>query len=915
MPSKSFTFRIGSNVHNSTTSTITFRRGLEYDIKEGIKQNTFRRGLEYDVVKGVESKSFTRGLEYDIAGSIQSVSFRRGIEYDIQELPNFESNQARFLQKVIEPIKEVRVQSREIVFTFNPRMKYKELIRVGSRIVKPIATTGLTMLFSAFDYLNQKINDEKEFTQQVDASAQFNWTGSFDSNDRFGVGYTRNNEFFPIQKSLPITKLLSPILDWSPIFNPESPEQYIEYIIQLSDTFTMRKLILETITTQSSISLSNFGITLEYNKTYYWRIKSRDHWNGKILDESDWTNIFHFTVQEEIIDVNPLNVSELDWNNPFLLPPNTTNYIWNTSNLLPYDLNDINKVPYIYEFVIYWYRFISGQSQPSLQATRKSSEFKIKHSAANPPIFLSAVYDEQNHHIVFKVQINDSLGRKYQIKDFEYLNIDDGIQNQWTKIDDHRILGLKTNLNSVPISNDRGIISWDGSYDADHPNYQDIDYNLRVLKEPVNRNNDFYYILQAIDEDDVIDVLEVNSSYFGSFWNTKFKENNLPKFVDNLTGIEYRLLDDYESKTLDNNYGDDIFFSYPFRFVSKTIHINLKYSYSIKDIKFELNEDMMKEKVIITATFYNNGLEVLKYSDYEVTQKLIDFPFSLEVDRVTLIFNSKQYPKLNSLNIYSDKLIDTNISNSDLIYVNTEKTDVVMKDLLISPQEYFQTSELGKIYKSEGEDSVSYTYYGANKKYRVLLFRDSSATDLLYVKVDKAEKGGNIKLTNYELFYENITNIILNFRNIPFTFYELTYSDIQMLETKIGNSDYWVECRSRDYYTNTDNVIIPIEYSVWSGFAIRKPSNIYTLKWNIKGLAINPTKSVYFKCKAVLSSLNKNVEIPIFGFAPSTNISINSLEAEKLASEVLKLQTEQLVTELQSKINSVITDNTIIINF
>ncbi len=916
MATISFDFRVGSKVIDSYIQHSSLRRSLEYEIKESVKNHTLRRSLEYEIKESFSNFTLRRSLEYEIGGFLSKSILKRSLEYKLDTMPDFESNQTRLLQKVLQPISQVKVQNRKLIHVYNPRFKYIEEIRVGSKANRSVGIQpSFDMIFSNLGLFNQKINEEKDFTQKVDAVAQFNWTGTFDINDRFAPAYRVNNgPNIPIEKSLPITTFKSPTLRWSPTFNPESPEQYVRYIFQLSDNFTMKRLILEVETSSTSINLANYGISLEYNKRYYWRVKSKDYWNGKVLDESNFTNTIHFDIKEEIISSVPdiLNpeISNGFWTNQFLLPPGQLSYIWNTSNLPPRD--HLNNILY-YEFLIFWYRFNSGL--PGNPVIVESFPFEIKHTAANPPVFLEVLYDEQQHYMVFQMQINDSLGRKYQIKDFQYLNREDILNPDWINIDEHRIIGLKTNLNSTPATNNRGIITWDASFDADYPNYQELDYNLRFLKEPVNRNNDFYYALQVIDDNDLINLLDINSSDFKDYWNIHFDKKHIPRFIDHFTGLEYGIVDDFENKLEENEYEDIPYFPFPFQFVSKTIHFDLRYSYNIKYIEIEINNEMNIESGIdLNVILYNNGIEVGNYNYNRLPENVIRTGFDIEIDRVTLVFNSLKYPKLNKFKIMGNRLVGETLKQNDLIFVDTEKQDIVMRDFIINPDIYFNKTDLGMVLTPDIDSLQQYTFYGQNLKYRVLLFRDLGANELLYVKVTKSNNN-QITLTNYELFFENITNIVLDFKNINYTFYELTYEDVEILENKIGDADYWIECRSRDYYRDEDGFKVPIQYSNWSSFASRKQSNIYTLKWNIKGLSINPTQSLYFRCKAILSSLNDETEIPIFGFKPQTNIPIKSLEVEKVTNEVLILQNENYKAELQQKINSIITDDSIIIDF
>lgn len=1289
MTTISFDVRVSARARDAYTATSSVMRTGEHNVLRSVESSRFNRTGEHYVLQAWAKSESLRTGEYMAVGSVQASRTYRTGEHQVVPIDPFTSDQARLVNKIFESSLEVNVQAREISYIYNPRFRSNTEARINANAVTVKSAESFDLLFHNIGQLNQRIEDQPAVVEQVDYACTFNWKGTFDSKTRFGVAFNDTNDLGAdkaIDLSLPKTTKINPTLKWSASYNPEN-DQTIDYVLQLSDTFTMKKLLAEKVLTTTSWIVD---VTLKRGKTYFWRVKARDKFGDKVLNESDWSNVMSFDVVStadyisQIPNTATPSVRQTFWKNPYLLPPGQTYYIWNTSNLPPKDGSG-NRIPY--RFILYMYQFEGDVNNPTnIIVTRKVSQsFFVEHTAANPPIFLSASYDEQQHHVVFQVQINDSMGRKYQLKDFQWIDRSDPSNTSWQDIEDQRIIGQKENLNSIPNATNRGMVTWSASGDADYPNYQDLKYNLRFFATPEFRNNDFHYFIELLRPEDKVNLLDTSSENFGDYWGTKYGNDDLPALnlvpenqsIDSYfapflvpysfhnlkveiatdSGVTVKTLDFLNNTNLfqqisgfrngvattsvqaystsesrDSQYqrifditpfitgvpnGNNVFIfvdvlwgtdvvtsmdmlhnsrafeywngaqwtqvgqkgipwksgtkvrlhvppnqetdadtlnlkvqcvhflpeevglryskffqgiqssihttspsvlklypdfneirniakqnNYRFRirfrpmnvsnqeigswsdwrqvtfvpgatprykrqFISpafkidqntpsnynhlyanvyafnagtyywgngyysfdqnpyviwefselgdvwepitetqpgtkfgwvrlRIVDLNLDsismnansvirfemYNYSldaddyiwmesepilspdkVKVIEYATNHSLINSSYLSVA---KNALYSLRFSEVMCKKKcklFVDFKRSYWMESLKVNFqvpprgnveveylNNAQkvggfsYPvpyleMFSPINQSADSMVITmeaidqctiremiiptypiGPSRPDsLIYVDTEETDIVMKDFEVELRDYFgqlgiiESGIDGKVNTSLDPNTPDYTTYGKEVWYRISLFRDNLGNELLYSKTGKTV-GTKVILTNLELFQEGITNIILNFRDIVPTFYELKYSDIEMIEKKIGSSEYWIAVRGRDFYYN-ENQLVPIEYSPWSDFAVVKPSNVYTLRWAIAGMNINPTKDVYFRCRAIIATVNGDIQIPIIGFLPQGNPAYTKIVAEETATVARKEQVTTLKTELEQRINSVITGDSITISF
>ena len=533
MTTLSYDIRVSVNARDTYIEQIGFMRTVEHQVRKSFEVLEFQRTLEWLSKQSTEDISWYRTTEHKIAGSLSNIEWDRTIEYMAYGLQSFASGQARNIIKTISSADSVRTISRDLIFLKNPKFTYEYDIRTSVNAKTVRAGEGFSVVLensggSSSQNLLQKVENQAQPTQQIDACVQFNWTGTFNKDSRFGVGFRQNGGTIKaIDLALPIVTSPNPTLSWSGIYNPESDQQ-IEYRLQLSSDIRFKRIIKDVTLSGTSYVVQN-GIS-SYG-TYYWRVKSYDKFNSVYLNESEWSNIFEFEYKETKISVVPSEFT-ISWESQFLLPEGQQHYLFNTKNL---PSRDSNGNFFNYEFCVIYYQFNESRTAVSSPIpSSNSSQFIIDHRSANPPMFLSSTYDEQTHHVAMNVMIDDSMGRIYRLKDFYYL---DRINpnNEWVYIDDFRIVGQKDNLNSRPNFYNRGLITWGASADPDLLIDQDLDYNVRILGESEHKNNDFFYFIEDLESENPIDILSLEKDDFGPWWNKPFGLDDLPRIIPKTT--------------------------------------------------------------------------------------------------------------------------------------------------------------------------------------------------------------------------------------------------------------------------------------------------------------------------------------------------------------------------------------------
>ena len=492
------------------------------------------RSAEGEIIGGfIREEEISRSAESMFIQSIQETEISRSVEDDVQYFyQEFTSDIFRFMANITWPQSEVNELCRAITYIEDPIVSLSEEIRIRAVPTASEPTRDFEVKFS--DLYSQKVGLQVDARNQFDAFCTLVWVGTFDNNTRFAVCYRDHigGSAIPIDESLPKTISLTPTFSWSSAYDAnQPPDQVLRYDLQIAEHFTMKTLLHEEL----DISGSSFvcPVTLEVGKTYYWRMRTKDYatlGGMRLLDTSDWTNVYSFEVASNIITTIPAT-SSLTWDHPFLLGERQRYYFWDTRNMSPID-------PDVYIPVVYKYQFNSERTEVIGDvAAVDGSSFSINHLSANPPMFLSAVLDEQTSRVAIQIQINDTMGRLYQVNDFYYLDNVEGVF-VWLPIQDSRIVGKKSDLRSqIAHTTNRLLISWNGSADPDVQIDQDMLYNLRFLNEPRHRNNNFYWQLEYLDSSDLYNILTTYHVDFGTYWGTIYYNNDLP-IIEDMTQFE-----------------------------------------------------------------------------------------------------------------------------------------------------------------------------------------------------------------------------------------------------------------------------------------------------------------------------------------------------------------------------------------
>ena len=506
MPSQEFDIRvIARDIHIEESLTPeVIDKTIEIE-----QINTFLQTVVVDkvaellvVLKGLTDVEVMKAIEILVSGQLQGIEISKTVESLFYNLPDFSDEQARQIIQILEPIDGIEEQSRSVVFLKDPTVVFEQESPITSRVVSYTQTENFQVVYA--DIYKQRIGSQINIKNQVDAFCTILWQGSFDNFTRFAVAFTKDppgaSQIIPIDLSLPKTTSLRPLLSWNEPIHFDS-DQSIKYDIQIATNFSMRRPIYEKSNIEITEDTIDFDLSIG---TYYWRVRSKDYYNDDLIDIGEWTNVYSFQIVESLFTQIP-SQSEITWDHSFLLPFGKNYYFWDTRNLTSCD-TDGNEIAY--RPVVIRYVFNSTRTEVISSDSDIGLSFYVNHFAANPPVFLSAVYDHQSHNVIVRVQIHDSLGRLYQLSDFQYLNKGkDG--TDWEDIDPARIIGQKTDLSSaiIPYTN-RGLITWQASADPDEQYDQDIYYNVRFLNSPKSLS-EFIIIIREVDKDgDISPIFE-----------------------------------------------------------------------------------------------------------------------------------------------------------------------------------------------------------------------------------------------------------------------------------------------------------------------------------------------------------------------------------------------------------------------
>lgn len=621
--------------------------------------------------------------------------FLRGFE-------QFGPEQVRALIKIVESIDGVEDQSRLITFIKDPRQDLLEEIKVAAKSLTEDQVEDFNIIFD--NIFNQKVDAESEEKNQFDSFCTVLWVGSFDSLTRFGMAFDQQDTdgnsfgtFKPVDLSLPKTTSINPTLQW---FRPADPDESnsvahdLTYQLELADNFRMRRPIytanVDPAAPGDEIIQHQIPIDLEIGKTYYWRLRAIDKDSELAvdpftatfakniystgIDTSDWTNIFSFEVVSSILQQIP-DVGNVTWEHEFLLPPGQEFYFWDVRNFASVDSN---KKPIRYRPVIFKYRFGNGITQPPTEVETKAGiPFFINHFAANPPIFLSSQYDAQTHNVVFRILISDSLARRYQLSDFGYLDRKSGSQS-FVPIPDAQILGKKKDLQSdILNTTNMGLFTWDRAGDPDSFIDQELTYNPRVLREPLHRNNNFYYLVEELTIDQLYNIMTTNFLDFGAFWGTFFNEDNLPRLAGDK---QFEHQDIVDIRFANHNWERiQVEVSFPGSGVIHTFDTGLPLDPSSGDFLASVNSSAplvvndCPDFSSIRSASVDEQTDTDKIFDITdgVTELINDSPFADERFHIYVEVNwgnsSHSWGSLQLSSSYSDAFVDSNISRYNSI--------------------------------------------------------------------------------------------------------------------------------------------------------------------------------------------------------------------------------------------------------
>lgn len=667
----SFNARISTKTFSTSGNFIdeTLRKNIEIFLNSSsVTDETIRKNMEIFLKDStLIDETIKKNIEIYIVSSLQDEIIRKNIETFIGSFSSF-SSESRIITKVLESKSKVESESRPIVFIQDPKTQYTAETKISSKAITYEPVENFDIMFD--DIFTQKVGDESNLRNQIDAYCTILWKGTFDKRTRFGVAYsaqdTDGNSFLinkPIDLSLAKVLTLTPELKWSASSDPEVflLRQTIKYDLEISKTFTMKKPIYSLKDISGTSIVVPSGI-LEYGKKYYWRIRSKDvdTETGKVIDYSEWTNIFSFEVVESIQSSIPQS-TELYWDHPFLLPEGKNYYFWDTRNL---SAKDINGNDIQYKPVIYQYQFHpTDNSVADFVAVKQGVTFYINHIAANPPIFISGNYDSQTHSVVLRVLISDSLARRYQLSNFQYLDRTNQEQT-WKTIPDAQILGEKRDLKSdVFDASSRGLCVWDASGDPDQFINQDLVYNIRVLREPLHRNNNFYYLVEYVTE--LYNIIQSDMIDFGEFWGLNYNQDNFPN-----------LLDVDRSKTHD--YSDIRFFNHGWNRIQvevvypdlnliklfDTEGIDLAGDIEISDNSASLQYSIFSEIETIekkSSTLFNKTFNITNIVKKIYEDSIYNLPFHIFVEINYGNYNENNWGESNASLEYSDAIIDSNL--------------------------------------------------------------------------------------------------------------------------------------------------------------------------------------------------------------------------------------------------------------
>lgn len=395
----------------------------------------------------------------------------------------------------------------------------------------------------------------------------------------------------------------------------------------------------------------------------------------------------------------------------------------------------------------------------------------------------------------------------------------------------------------------------------------------------------FEYTINLIEPDSTvtfIDHIELNNAIFDRVIQPK---------NENITSA---IIKDFENENVDN----EPLITW---FQTRTKHtgrliVDLVNTYFIQEIEFDF---ISFPDEMLRIEYHNPDDDTIKLmgstSGGGLYGKIVSNNLNITADRIEITVISERPVTMKLPKLMGYRLAPEDLNLNELVFVDTEITDIVMQNwsagteldagIVVDPNVEFELPEgspvLGKYT----------TYRDKLNPIRVSLYRDNQAKQLLHVKNGREF---NLIFTNIELFQNNVTNIVLDFRDIEETFYELRYSDVELLESKINTADFFVAVRAFD----------GIEYSHWSEFAKTRPANIHTLLWNISGSDIEATEKMLFRCRATISSASTEMSTPVMGFIDFAGTNLQKIEAELDVTDLLKQQLQKIKTEFQGMINN-----------
>ncbi len=371
-------------------------------------------------------------------------------------------------------------------------------------------------------------------------------------------------------------------------------------------------------------------------------------------------------------------------------------------------------------------------------------------------------YDNNDNLIKEKISVRNSTNSPTYINAYEY--------NKNGKL--FKTINYK-GIVTENIFNDKGRIIKTLTYHKDEP--ASIFYEEHSLDNKGNENNSINEFGETTESYEYINntnIVETSTDYNGN--KTSFGYNNCGTLLQKTTTV-----DGIENA---NTYG------YMLDFLTSLKHNNFEISYSYDNLGRNTGINIAGENYL-TKTF-NENEEIITLSNNERYKKVLN-----------------DNGKLQQL-YFKSKIDTTDFTENDLIINNiydTHNNLVSINDLNAHKTHKYFINKFGKTYKEE----VSFS----NEETATAPFILENCYDEEHDKVKTTKICVNNKTLNYEYFYSNSPDKILNSITLPNNFKQnLSYDNLERL-TKIDTSIYSKQFSYLKLGSRTSNLVSSLSFS------------------------------------------------------------------------------------------------------